>query len=350
MGKPIIHTIPTLGSGGAENVLCSLLEDFHRLGIKQYVLTSQGDSSDFNHKRIRAICKVIHKKTDAEKVKQVFKENPDAILLGWMYKGIFWSHRWKFLYGSKTQKIIWNIRHSDFGPKEYYQKFMLHIFGITTRLLQPKIIYCSHRSKEVHEKAFFSSRHQKVIVNRLAKLPQINPKDGSPNDTPFFLFVGRFNPQKGPEHLREIAAKLLQAYPKHELLIAGAGWSLNYFPSTIHPQLKILGRQRNIYGFYQHASVLLFTSTFGEGYPNVLVEAMAVGTPIAAFDAGDSKRILKDYPYGEVLDTADLFISKVRKYMETPPTSAERQKEGQKQQLSLDFSLTIEEYKDFLGI
>ena len=346
----LIHIIPKLANGGAENVLVRIVDEFNHEKKKQIVVTIQGSKDDFNYAKIEGKIPILNYRTSKVQVYKLFKDNPRATIIGWMYKGIFWSHRWKFLHGSKTQKIIWNIRHSDFGPNEYYQKFMLHIFGIATQLLQPKIIYCSYRSKEVHEKAFFSSRHQKVIVNRLAKLPQINPKDGSPNDKPFFLFVGRFNPQKGPEYLREIAAKLLQTYPKHELLIAGAGWSLNYFPSTIHPQLKILGRQRNIYAFYQHASVLLFTSTFGEGYPNVLVEAMAVGTPIAAFDAGDAKRILADYPYGEVLDTPDLFMSKVRKYMDVPPTSADRQKEGQKQQLYLDFSLTIEEYKDFLGI
>ena len=93
----MIHIIPTLGSGGAENVLCSLVEDFHSRGIKQYVLTTQGNPTDFNHKRISAICEVVHKKNDLEKIKQVFKENPHAILLGWMYKGITAAHVWKSL-------------------------------------------------------------------------------------------------------------------------------------------------------------------------------------------------------------------------------------------------------------
>ena len=350
MNPTLIHIIPTLGSGGAENVLSRIVEGFYHQGLKQIVITTQGSTNDFNHNNLVGFATIIHRLDQAEAIRTVFQDHPKATIIGWMYKGIFWAHRWSFLYGSRTQRIFWNIRHSDFGPHEYYQKLMLRVFGIASQLLQPKIIYCSYRSKEVHEKAFFSKQHQRVIVNRLAKLPQNNPKEESPNDKPFFLFVGRFNPQKGPEHLRAIALKLLQAYPEHELLIAGAGWSLEYFPSSIHSQLKILGRQRNIYAFYQHASVLLFTSTFGEGYPNVLVEAMAVGTPIAAFDAGDAKRILADYPYGEVLDSPALFVSKVKKYMEAPPISADRHKEGQKQQKSLDFSLTLKEYKDFLAI
>ena len=67
MEKLLIHIIPTLGSGGAENVLCSLVEDFHSRGIKQYVITTQGNPTDFNHKRISAICEVVHKKTSWRK-------------------------------------------------------------------------------------------------------------------------------------------------------------------------------------------------------------------------------------------------------------------------------------------
>lgn len=346
----LFHIIPKLTNGGAENVLTRLVEDFSIHNIEQIVITIQGSKQDFNHAQISTFCRVIHAKEDFSAVKQVFQNHPQARLLAWMYKGIFWSHIWSFLYGSRTQNVFWNIRHSDFGPKEFYQKFMLRFFGIGTYLLRPYIIYCSHRSKEVHEKAFFSKQRQRVIVNRLAKLPQNSLLDMSPNEKPYFLFVGRFNPQKGPEYLREIAGKLLCNYPEHELLIAGVGWSLDFFPSSIQPQIKVLGRQRNIYTFYQHASALLFTSIFGEGYPNVLAEAMAVGTPIVAFDAGDAKRILEDYPFGEVVTNSSLFIEQINKYMQTSPSQHTRQRVGQKQKKLLDFSLTFEEYIDSLQI
>ena len=350
MGSTLIHIIPTLGSGGAENVLCRIVEGFNRQGVTQFVLTSQGSKTDFNHDNIAQFATIIHRGHKLKGIQEILRKYPKATIVGWMYKGIFWAHLWSFLYGSRTQKIFWNIRHSDFGSKAYYQKIMLRFFGIGTHLLRPNIIYCSYRSKEIHEKAFFSNQRQKVIVNRLAKPPQKNLLVTPPNEKPYFLFVGRFNPQKGPEYLRSITEKILFEYPDHELLIAGAGWSQDYFPASIQEQVKILGRQRDIYPFYKHTSALLFTSTFGEGYPNVLVEAMAVGTPIVAFDAGDAKKILEDYPFGEVVPNPSLFIAQIKKYMQTPPSHHLRQEEGLKQQKSLDFNLTLNEYKDFLSI
>ena len=111
----------------------------------------------------------------------------------------------------------------------------------------------------------------------------------------YLLFVGRFNPQKGPEYLREISQKFFK--PIHRMSfncgLLGMVGIFNYFPENIRSRVKILGRQKEIYPLYKNAAVYLFTSTFGEGYPNVLVEAMAVGTIIVAFDAGDSIQNLK---------------------------------------------------------
>ena len=346
--KTLIHIIPTLGSGGAENVLTRLVELKKQKNLKQYILTTQGTPNDFNHEKVNKFCTVLHWVDNKSRVKEIFKENPNTKIIGWMYKGILWAHGLSFVYGYRSQKIVWNIRHSDFGPKEYYQKILLYVFGLGTRLLNPKIIYCSHRSKEVHEKAFFSSANQSVIVNRLAKVPDLNFDDHLPNNKPYILFVGRFNPQKGPERLRMISEKILNQYKDHELLIAGVGWSLDYFPSSISSRVKLLGPQKEIFPLYNRAKALLFTSTYGEGYPNVLVEAMAVGTPIVALDAGDAKRILAEYPFGEVFYSLDLFMEKLKTYIKVPVAYDERHSEGRKQQKKLDFSLTVKEYEEFI--
>ena len=347
MEKLLIHIIPTLGSGGAENVLCSLVEDFNSRGIKQYVFTTQGNLTDFNHKRISAICEVVHKKNELEKIKQVFKENPHAILLGWMYKGITAAHGWKSLYGKSSQKIIWNIRHSNFGPSQYYQKTMLYVFGLISRITKPKIIYCSYRSKLVHESAFFSKKKKEVIVNRLAKLPPATIKITEQLPS-YLLFVGRFNPQKGPEYLREISQKVLKIHPDLQLWIAGNGWDLQFFPENIRSRVKILGQQKEIYPLYKNAAVYLFTSTFGEGYPNVLVEAMAVGTPIVAFDAGDSIQILNDYPFGSIARDTSHFVDLTNGYLNNPLPKAQREEEANRQCKQLRFSITLEEYHSFI--
>lgn len=330
-------------------MLARLVNELSKRGFKQIIISTQGNSTDFNYKRVVSFSQIIHFKLEPNRVKEVFQEYPNAKVLAWMYKGIYFSHKWKIKYGS-SQQIIWNIRHSNFGWKQFYEKLMLRFFGFASHILNPKIIYCSYKSKKVHEKAFFNKNNSEVIVNRLAKNIDLTENTISNQHTPYLLFVGRFNSQKGPQHLR----KILMTFHKQqednvEFWIAGNGWELSYFPIEIQSKIKLLGNRKDIYSLYQNAKVLLFTSTFGEGYPNVLVEAAAMGLPIIAFDAGDSKRILSNYIYGYLVENKQSFVEKLFWLLENSPTENDRLGEGIKQRKLLDFSKTVIEYENVLA-
>ena len=347
--KTLIHIIPTLENGGAENVLARLVNEFSELGIHQIVITIQGSTNDFNYDRIVSFCEVIHFKTEPKRVKTIFKQFHNASSVAWMYKAIYFAHKWKLIFNT-NQQIFWNIRHSNFGHKQWYQKSMLHLLGLGTHILKPKIIYCSYKSKEVHEKALFAKERSKVILNRLAKnIPLEESAQGSKKED-YFLFVGRFNPQKGPQHLRNILSAFYQQHKTPEIWIAGNGWDMNYFPSSLRSQVKLLGNRKDIYALYQNAKALLFTSTFGEGYPNVLVEAAVMGLPIIAFDAGDAKKILANYSLGYNVENEVSFYEKLVYLVNNSPSNSERHRVATQQRKILDFSLTLNEYKEFIDL
>ena len=345
MKGPIVHIIPTLQNGGAETVLARLVNEFSGIKIDQIVITLEGDDTDFNHQKVNQFAKVIHLKQSDFNVVQWLDNNPEAKVIAWMYKSIIKAHLW----ASKSKAspdIYWNIRNSNFRYFQLFQRISLYGFGILSRFLQPHIIYCSHQAKKVHERYFFSRQSQSVIPNRWAKIKEDLPEISQPS-TPTFLYVGRFDPMKGPKRLIRLFKEFAKNHPNVQLHIAGRGWTNKHISESIKDKVTLLGNTPDIYEHYASASALLFTS-YSEGYPNVLVEAMVSGLPIVAFEAGDSKLILKDYPFGHTLTSNASFIDTMGKMTTHPYPLHTRIAELSIQKEKLNFKKTAMEYHAFL--
>ena len=344
--RKVVHIIPTLQSGGAENVLIRLVEEFKKKGIEQTIITLIGSDKDFLYNKAKSFCKVINIKNNSKIINKELK-NEGVIIIAWMYRSILYIHL-KQLFLSFKHPIYWNIRHSDFGWFQLIQKVSVFIIGLFSRILKPKIIYCSNKSLKVHTSYFFSIKRARVIQNGLAK--KFSKKVSSNNlyDFPYLLFVGRFHPQKGPKYLRKIVIDLFKRNSDYKLIVLGDGWKIDFFPIEIRDKIILLGVKKEIDYLYKNANCLLFTSKFGEGYPNVLVEASYFGTPIVGFNAGDSKEILDEYEYGFEVSKTNHFVNKVEEIIISKKNNKEKKAVIEKQIERLSFSKTVEKYIAFL--
>lgn len=344
--KNIIHIIPTLQNGGAETVLARIVEEFSKNNVEQIVITLKGSTSDFHYEPIKKYCRILDWKRNSKSIEALLIEQSKSPILAWMYPAIFFAHKLKKRLRTK-HPIIWNIRHSSFRWNQLYQKLALFGFGLYSRLTTPKIIYCSYRSQQVHEKYFFSKNKRTVIQNRLAKKINLTiPKDQY-SGNPFLLYVGRYNLAKGPDRLIDIALKYFEKNNTSKLIIAGGGWNKKQIPNVISDKVQLEGDVSNIEELYQKASALLFTS-YSEGYPNVLVEAAVSGLPIIGFEAGDSKYILDRYSLGYSVSSKKMFLEKLQEIENQPPTLDQRKKAAQDQEIKMNFKETVKEYLHFL--
>lgn len=100
------------------------------------------------------------------------------------------------------------------------------------------------------------------------------------------LFVGRLTQQKGIDNLIKIISQSYQELPNLHFYIVGQG----VLQSELLSSLKSIGvnythdfQSNDLVNLYNRSKITILTSYY-EGYPNVLVESIACGTPVISFD------------------------------------------------------------------
>ncbi|OUJ19310.1 Glycosyltransferase, RfaG family [Methanonatronarchaeum thermophilum] len=129
------------------------------------------------------------------------------------------------------------------------------------------------------------------------------------SDKTVILGVGRLHRQKDFKTLIE-AFKLLNHKKESRLLILGEGEKRKELENLIQKlnldkYVDMPGYAENPYKYMKNSTVFVLSSRW-EGLPNVLIEAMATGTPVVSTDclSGPSE-ILKNGEYGELVPVGD---------------------------------------------
>lgn len=105
---------------------------------------------------------------------------------------------------------------------------------------------------------------------------------------PVFLAVGRLTPQKGFDLLLQAFARVAPALPDWTLRVLGSGPAAAELASLavalgVGDRVEWIPRHPAPWSFATRSSIFVLSSRY-EGFPNVLLEAMAVGLPPIAFD------------------------------------------------------------------
>ena len=126
---------------------------------------------------------------------------------------------------------------------------------------------------------------------------------------PIIGYVGRLAPEKCVEKLLDAFPYIITKLPTTRLILVGDGplrqkIEEKIFEYSVENFVSITGWADKV-EMYLNRIILLVLPSFTEGLPNILLEAMACGTPVLATPVGAIPDIIKDGETGFLLKTND---------------------------------------------
>ena len=157
-----------------------------------------------------------------------------------------------------------------------------------------------------------------VILNALAErdlreLCGIADTRGSVSDNRPALrigFLGRLSPEKGTRELLQVVRRLPEVAPTATFAIAGDGPDREWFLRESRAlqasgSMSWHGAVREVASFLRQVDVVLMPS-HNEGMPYVVLEAMAAGCVVVAFDVGGIREVISDPSLGVLVRPGDV--------------------------------------------
>ena len=328
-----------LSMGGEERVLLNVLRNLIELGynVDLLITWNHGENNLFENeipkkvnyeflfdnyngksKIIKEIYRLRTKTTYLKKVEKIIEEKKYDVIIDYSSNLLKYKN-----FDIKVPIFAWIHFSLTFGEKlsgekvEKYKKQYKKYDKILT--------ICDTMRDEFVEILGIDKTKVELVYNPInleiirKKAENVNPKYGNYLKEDYFLQVSRLTQQKQPEHLVDIYYKLKQRGIKEKLYFIGNGEKVKLIKQKIkeynlEDDIILLGQIENPYPFFKNAKLFLHTAKY-EGLPTVLLESLAFGTPVVAYDCptGPKDILGKNSEYGELipLNDKDTFVKRV---------------------------------------
>ena len=150
-----------------------------------------------------------------------------------------------------------------------------------------KIVAVSEGIKQGLTENYNIDSHKIDVIYNPVDVSSINSVVPLNYERPFILAAGRLHPQKGYDYLLRAYASIASSV-NSDLIILGDGDEKNSLKSLakeleIEDSVYFLGFKNNFWSYLKSAECFVLSSRY-EGFPLVLIEAMAAKCPVVAFD------------------------------------------------------------------
>jgi glycosyltransferase involved in cell wall biosynthesis len=313
----VVHVITGLNVGGAERALFRLLanrkEKSFNLSVisllDKGVIGGQIQSLGIPVYTL-GMWRGIPGPTALIGLRRLLKKLAPDLIQGWMYHGNLAATVAARSLGLRIP-VLWNIRQSLYELLKERTLTQWIISGSAWLSGTPQVIlYNSKISALQHEAIGFKSEKTRIIPNGFdceeyrpdcGMRERMRKELGISSNVILIGLIARYHPMKDQANFLQAAAELIKTRLGANAAFILAGHDINLsngrLTGLIHQldlgsKVLLLGERQDVSRLMTTLDVATVASAWGEGFPNVLGEAMACGVPCVATDVGDSAYII----------------------------------------------------------
>lgn len=299
----ILHLITGLARGGAQTMLTRLVTHLDRRRFEPLVVSlmdggPQADAIAAAGVRVMGLG-MRHGMPSlraVRRLRQIIGAEGPALIQSWLYHADLLA-----LVAAGRIPVAWNIRLSSIAgePHQRQLRIMQRVLAFLSR--RPACVMVnSEAGKRYHEAIGYCPRRWEIVPNGF-DVEAFRPNPMARADWRHRLgfdaarrvigMVARVDGMKDHGTFLEAAQKVATQRDDARFVLIGAGTETLPLPRRLRETLRALGDRSDV-GNILPALDLVVLSSHGEGFPNVIGEAMACGVPCVSSDVGEARMLI----------------------------------------------------------
>ena len=306
----IVHLITGLELGGAERMLMQVAgradrRHFHPVVVSMTGPGSMGPLIEAAGVTVRSLGlrRGLPDPRGIPRLVRILRELRPAVLQTWLYHAdLLGLIARRF---GPPGRLLWNLRCSEMADTAALCRVLARCSSIPDG-----VVVNSQAGQRYHAALGYRPRRWVAIPNGFDTAlfrPDAEARRrgraelGIPADGVAILLPARYHPMKDHANFLAAAARLANRRPEVHFALAGAGaepgnraLAQAVAAQGLGGRIRLLGERSDLAVLYPVFDIATLSSAFGEGFPNVLGEAMACALPCVATDIGDAAAIIGD--------------------------------------------------------